>query len=260
MRRQRRQAVRIQPASGLRLSTSLRHLVLLFSLALAATTTTVRAADEAAAGWTAEFATARSLGPAGRTLAEFPGQLRLPARSHPLLAGLTVQSATAGLRGGPEQGVPFYQIALGSQPDADQPIQVLVYGASGARLFPSFGVGPDRPEGCGESARYCTEDLYAAGAPTAEMFYGLRSAAGDEARVVHIHWRDRESWTALLYNRSADLVQGITVHDDSARQIGATGLSPANVDLAQRLVELVASFEPAGLPLAAEPSKVPPTS
>ena len=244
MRHQRSQAVKIRPTGTNRVPVRLQHLLLLGCLALMTTATTVRAADVPIRGWSAELFAAHTLGPEGRPIVEYPGELRLPTRDSQLVAGLAVVSATSGLRPRSDQGTPFYQIVLAEGSGPDQPIQALLYGGIGARLFPSFGGGPTRPDGCEAAATYCSEDLYAAGAPTTETFYDLTSSRGERAEAVHSSWRDRESWTVLLYNPGADVTYGLTLHDAAARHIGATGLTPANRELARSLVELAAGFEP----------------
>lgn len=248
MPRHTRQAVRADRSGAGRWPLTLRHLLLLACLGLVTTATTARAADDASLGWASEIAAAPlGGGGEGRPLAAYPGQLRLPARDQTIFGGLMVQSATSGLRPAGDQAAPFYQIVLGDPSGPEHPIQALLYGAPGAKLFPTFGGGPTRPAGCDGAATYCTEDLYASGAPTGESFYGLTSVSGDQARVVHTRWRDRESWTVLLHNPDANVTYGFTLHDQRAGQVGASGLGPENLALARGLVEVAAAFQPVKL-------------
>jgi hypothetical protein len=223
---------------------NLRHAVVLALLALLTTAPSVRASRDAAAGWSAELTVATPLGPQTRPVGEYPGQLRLPARDDRLVRGLAVQSATFGQRPSPSGGTPFYQVILGDSPDGGQPMLARFFGAPGPELFPSFGGGPDRPEGCADSAVYCTESLYGPDGPiTTETFYGLTSARGDRARVVHSVIRGGQSWSVVLYSPDANAMYGFTLHGRIAEQVGANDLGPGNATLARKLVDLAAGFE-----------------
>ena len=223
---------------------NLRHAVVLALLALLTTAPSVRASRDAAAGWSAELTSATPLGPQTRPVAEYPGQLHLPARDDQLLRGLAVQSAAFGQRPSAGGGTPFYQIILGDSSDGGQPMLARFFGAPGPELFPSFGGGPDRPEGCADSAIYCTDSLYGPGGPiTSETFYGLTSSRGDRAQVVHSVIRGGQNWSVILYRPSADAMYGFTLHGRVAEQVGAGGLGLDNAALAQKLVDRAAGFE-----------------
>jgi hypothetical protein len=223
----------------------LLHLLVLLVLALATTTSTAAAAQESASSWTTELQSAQALGPLGQSIKEYPDQLLLPPRDSSLIAGLVVQSATTSQRGMTDPGTPFYQVTLGRQAEAGQPIEARFFGTSGAALYPSLGGNPARPAGCAANAEYCTDSLFGPGGVlTTEVFFGLTSVRGDRAQVTHTLSPNGASWAVVLYRSSTDQVFGFTLHGAAANQAGSVDLDPSNRVLAQRLVEQAASFAP----------------
>jgi hypothetical protein len=217
----------------------------LLVLALATTTSTVRAAQEADASWTSELQSAQALGPQGRPIKEYPDQLLLPARDSGLIAGLVVQSATTRQRGLTGEGTPFYQVTLGRTGGAGQPLEARFFGTRGAALFPSLGGNPARPTGCTDSANYCTDSLFGPGGVlTTEIFFNLTTSRGDRAQVTHNLSPNGASWAVVLYRPSSDQVFGFTLHGATADRAGSVDLDPSNRALAQRLVDQAASFAP----------------
>jgi hypothetical protein len=232
-----------RPAPGQAVRQAL-HAMVLFVLALATTTSTVHAAQDSGA-WTSELQSAQALGPQGRPIKEYPDQLLLPARDSSLISGLVVQSATASQRGLSEQGTPFYQVTLGRDAQAGQPVEARFFGTHGGALFPSLGGNPARPTGCAASADYCTDSLFGPGGVlTTEIFFNLASGRGDRAQVTHNLSPNGASWAVVLYRPSTDQVFGFTLHGATADRAGSVDLDPTNRPLAQRLVDQATSFAP----------------
>jgi hypothetical protein len=118
------------------------------------------------------------------------------------------------------------------------------FGARGAALYPTFGGGPPRPDGCPDGVAYCaTSQLGDSSQPTLETFFDLSNSLADSARVSHSLLPSGQSWTVIVYDRQADLTYGFTLHDAAADAVGASGLGQANLALAQALVERAAGFE-----------------
>jgi hypothetical protein len=91
---------------------------------------------------------------------------------------------------------------------------------------------------------YCaTSQLGDPSQPTLETFFDLSNSLGDSARVSHSVLPSGQSWSVILYDQQADLTYGFTLHDTAAAAIGANGLGPANLTLAQALVERAVEFE-----------------
>jgi hypothetical protein len=221
------------------------HLLVLFVLALATTTSTAQAAQETAPSWTSELQSAQALGPQGRPIKEYPDQLLLPPRDSSLIDGLVVQSATTSQRGASAEGTPFYQVTLGRQAEPGQPVEARFFGTHGAALFPNLGGNPARPSGCTATAEYCTDSLFGPGGVlTTEIFFGLNSARGDRAQVTHNLSPNGASWAVVVYRPSTDQVFGFTLHGATADRAGAVDLDPSNRSLAQQLVDQAASFAP----------------
>jgi len=223
----------------------LLHLLVLLVLVLVTTTSTAQAAQESASSWTTELQSAQALGPLGQSIKEYPDQLLLPPRDSSLIAGLVVQSATTSQRGLTDTGTPFYQVTLGRQAVAGQPMEARFFGTRGAALYPSLGGNPARPAGCTANAEYCTDSLFGPGGVlTTEVFFGLTSTRSDRAQVTHNLSPNGASWAVVLYRSSTDQVFGFTLHGATADQAGSVDLDPSNRTLAQRLVDQAASFAP----------------
>jgi hypothetical protein len=224
-------------------SLQLGLVLLLASLALVAPVAESVEGSAGATTWSSDLRAAPTLGPSGRPIGEFPGQARLPRRDDPLVRDLVITSAIYAERPTMQGSVPFYQVLMG-QPGPEPTLVARFFGARGAALYPTFGGGPPRPEGCSDSVAYCaTSQLGDPSQPTLETFFDLSNSFGVSARVSHSLLPSGQSWSVILYDRQADLTYGFTLHDAAAAAIGANGLGAANLALAQSLVERAAGFE-----------------
>lgn len=209
--------------------------------------------------WQAALAAEPVLGVGDQRATAFPGQLRLPPRSLPLLEGLhLVGSAGEPARG--EAPADYVVILKGPTrqpggPSVALPLSessVILQGSAGRRTYDEARA---RPPGCEGDAGYCATYLRLESdspdgvepdgtvvPPVHERFGEMVTAAGHAATVTHAAMGNGEWWEVIWYDAEADVSYSAALYLDVATRIGAPGLAPTNVGYARLLADLTDAF------------------
>lgn len=214
------------------------------------------AAKEASA-WQAALATAPALGPGGTGATAFPGRLRLPPLSLPLLDGLQLRgSGVEPARGeAPAEFVVIFRGPAPAGPAVALPLSdssVIVQGSVGRSMYDWVR---DQPHGCEGAAGYCATYLRLEGDPVGglqpdgtvtppvhEHFGEWFTAAGHPATVTHAAMGNGEWWEVDWYDAEADVSYSANFYLEIATRVGAPGLAPTNAGYAQLLADLTSKF------------------
>lgn len=214
--------------------------------------------DEATS-WEAALAAAPALGVGNNRATEFPGRLRLPPRSLPLLDGLQLQGSAAD----PARGAApaeYVVILKGPTTQPGGPSVALPLSDSSA-IFQGVAGRAEydraraRPHGCEGGAGYCATYLRLNGdspggieadgtvtPPVHEQFGEMITPPGQPAIVTHAAMGNGEWWEVDWYDAEADVSYSAHFYLDIATRIGAPGLAPTNVGYARLLADLTSTF------------------